>query len=273
MEGASAPERERWLLKRRFGRGIRAQLVVVTGTLAAFARWLLRGRRPTGTGPPKWPRRLASILSRVLVAFVLASVLSVGALRWIRPVTTAFILRERVFGEHPVEQGWTTWDKISPHMALAVVASEDQRFPRHHGFDLAQIRQALSDGSGRGASTISQQVAKNLYLWPGGGLFRKGIEAWFTVLIETLWPKQRILEVYLNIAEFGPGVFGVDVAASRYFGKEPASLTVTEAARLAAVLPSPKRMSVARPSSYVKTRAAMIVRQMELLGASYLSDL
>jgi len=209
---------------------------------------------------------------RLLVALVLASVLSVGALRWVRPVTTAFILRERVFGDVPVSHEWTPRREISPWAALAVIASEDQLFPEHHGFDLVQIREALSEGSGRGASTISQQVAKNLYLWPGGGFFRKGIEACLTVLIETLWPKRRILEVYLNVAEFGPGVFGVGEAAHRYYGKEPAALTRSEAARLAAVLPSPGRMSIARPSPYVSRRTTEILLQMERLGGtSYLA--
>jgi len=237
-----------------------------------FVRRLLRGLRRRHQTQRGWRRRLASGLTRLLVAFVLASVLSVGALRWVRPVTTAFILRERVFGDVAVSHEWTPLREISPQVALAVVASEDQLFPTHHGFDLVQIREALAEGRGRGASTISQQVAKNLYLWPGGGYFRKGIEAGLTVLIETLWPKRRILEVYLNVAEFGPGVFGVGEAAHRYYGKKPADLTRAEAARLAAVLPSPRRMSVARPSAYVNRRAAAIVAQMEQLGGtSYLA--
>ena len=237
------------------------------------ARWLLLGPRSSEGSQRRWRRRLGSGVSRLLVAGILASVLSVGALRWIRPVTTAFILRERAFGTVPVSHEWTPWEEISRHAAVAVVAAEDQRFPRHHGFDLVQVREALSDGSGRGASTISQQVAKNLYLWPRGGFVRKGIEAWFTVLIETLWPKQRILEVYLNVAEFGPGVFGVGEAARRYFGKEALALTPTEAARFAAVLPSPKRMFIERPSEYVRRRTSDILTQMEQLGgSSYLAD-
>ncbi|MDH3732278.1 MAG: monofunctional biosynthetic peptidoglycan transglycosylase [Gemmatimonadota bacterium] len=235
---------------------------------------MLRGPQSPDEAPRGWRRRLFSGLSRLLVAWVIASVLSVGALRWVRPATTAFVLRERVFGEVPVSHEWTSWEEISPHLAVAVVASEDQLFPEHHGFDLVQIREALADGSGRGASTISQQVAKNLYLWPGGGFFRKGLEAWFTVLIEALWPKRRILEVYLNAAEFGRGVFGVGEAARRYYGKAPAALTPSEAARLAAVLPSPKRMSVERPSDYVTRRTADILVQMERLGGTaYLAGL
>ena len=215
---------------------------------------------------------MVSGCGRLVVGLVLLSTLSVGVMRWVPPVTTSFILRERVFGDVPVSHDWTPRRDISALAALAVVASEDQLFPEHHGFDLVQIREALEDGSGRGASTISQQVAKNLYLWPGGGYFRKGIEACLTVLIETLWPKRRILEVYLNVAEFGPGVFGVGEAARRYYGKEPADLTAAEAARLAAVLPNPRRMSAARPGDYVRRRTGEIVRQMEQLGGpSYLS--
>ena len=236
-----------------------------------FFRWLLRGPRHDGEAPRRWWRRLGSGLARLAVGLVLASVLSVGLLRWIPPFTTAFILRERAFGDTPVAHHWTPWPQISPDAALAVVAAEDQRFPMHWGFDLVEIEKAVEGGARRGASTISQQVAKNLYLWPGGGYFRKGIEAWFTILIEALWPKRRILEVYLNVAEFGPGVFGVGEAARRYFGKEPAALTATEAALLAAVLPSPKRMSVARPGPYVLGRTGQILAQMRQLGGrSYL---
>ena len=243
-------------------------------TARRFGRWLLRGpRRRRGGRPSVWAR-LRSLSARLAVAFVLASVVSVATLRFVPPLTTAFILRERAFGDQPVSHTWTPWRDISPNAAIAVVASEDQLFPTHHGFDLEQIQRAIEEGARRGASTISQQTAKNLYLWPGGGYFRKGVEAWFTVLIETLWPKRRILEVYLNIAEFGPGVFGVGEASSRYFGKEPAALTPAEAARLAAVLPSPKRMSAARPSPYVQRRTGQILTQMQQLGGpAYLSAL
>jgi len=238
----------------------------LAGPFARFGRWLLRG--PRRAHPASWPRRLTTALARGLVAITLASILSVSMLRWIPPVTTAFVLRERIVGQRPVAHEWTRWEDIHPNAALAVVAAEDQRFLEHHGFDFEQIRQALSEDRRRGASTISQQVAKNLYLWPGGGFFRKGLEAGFTVLIEALWPKRRVLEVYLNVAEFGPGVFGVGAASRQYFGKAPADLGPAEAARLAAVLPGPKRMSVERPSSFVRRRTAEILRQMELLGGT-----
>ncbi len=209
------------------------------------------------------------------MSFVVASIVSVALLRWIPPLSTAFILREKAFGEWPVQHQWTPWKDISPTMALAVVASEDQKFPTHFGFDVEEISRALSeDQRRRGASTITQQVAKNLYLWPGGGYFRKGVEAYFTVLLEVMWPKRRILEVYLNVAEFGPGVFGVGEAAEQYFQKPPSQLNPYEAARLAAVLPNPKRMSVANPSGYVVRRGDTIRRQMRLLGgARYLEEI
>jgi len=184
-------------------------------------------------------------------------------------MTTAFVLRERLIGAQPVSHTWTPWSAISPELALAVVASEDQKFPVHHGFDLEEIGRALDeDRRRRGASTISQQVAKNLFLWPGGGYLRKGIEAYFTVLIEAFWPKRRILEVYLNVAEFGPGVFGVGAAANAFFNTTPEALTRIQAARLATVLPSPSRMSAARPSDYVLRRSTWVVRQMRALGGT-----
>lgn len=239
-----------------------------------WRRWW-RPASEEGDPPASWRRQLVRAGLRLAVVWVAASALSVLVMRWVPPVTSAFILRERAFGEQPVEHEWTSWRAISPTMALAVVASEDQRFLDHHGFDLDEIARALSeDHRRRGASTLSQQVAKNLYLWPGGGWVRKGIEAYFTVLIEALWPKRRILEVYLSIAEFGPGVFGVGAASRSFYDKTPAELNPYEAARLAAVLPSPKRMSVSRPSEYVVRRGDEIRRQMRQLGGpTYLAEI
>jgi monofunctional biosynthetic peptidoglycan transglycosylase len=159
---------------------------------------------------------------------------------------------------------WTPLERISPCLAAAVIAAEDQKFPRHFGFDLDSIRDAVAERERRvrGASTISQQTVKNLYLWPGRSFVRKGIEAWFTVYLELLWPKARILEVYLNIAEFGPGIYGARAASLHFFGKEPAALTEEEAARLAAVLPSPKRLSPVPSSPRVLDRARWIRGQM-----------
>jgi monofunctional biosynthetic peptidoglycan transglycosylase len=202
------------------------------------------------------------------------SVLPVLLLRWVPPPTTAFMLEAEI---RPVHQHWVAWPRISPEMKLAVVASEDQKFPTHHGFDFEAIDKAIEHNEKhrrvRGASTISQQTAKNLFLWSGRSYVRKGLEAYFTVLLETLWPKHRILEMYLNIARFGPDVYGVEEAAHRYFGKPAAQLDAHEAALLAAVLPNPERMHAGRPSDYVQARADEVEEQMRLQGANYLDAL
>jgi monofunctional biosynthetic peptidoglycan transglycosylase len=158
-----------------------------------------------------------------------------------------------------------------------MVAAEDQRFPEHGGFDLVEIRQAWdrfrAGGRLRGASTISQQVAKNLFLWSGKSLVRKGLEAWFTLLIELTWPKRRILEVYLNIAQLGPHTYGVGAASWRYFHRPPVALTERDAALMAAVLPNPERFRLDAPSGYVQKRAAWVRTQMRRLGPRYLDGL
>jgi monofunctional biosynthetic peptidoglycan transglycosylase len=196
--------------------------------------------------------------------------------RWLAPPTSAFIVRERWVRGTEIQRRWVPWRAISPHLAIAVVAAEDQRFPLHRGFDLESLSKALRERRARqrGASTISQQLAKNLFLWPGRSLVRKGLEGYLTLLIEGLWPKRRILEVYLNLVEFGPGVFGAGAASQRFFDKSSRELTPREAALLAAVLPSPKRMSAARPSRYVRERAAEIERAVARLGGvGYLARL
>jgi monofunctional glycosyltransferase len=170
---------------------------------------------------------------------------------------------------------WVNLERISPHAAIAVIASEDQQFPFHAGFDLNSIRESVRASERgrklRGASTISQQVAKNLFLWNGRSFVRKGVEAWMTVLIELTWPKERILEVYLNIVELGKGIYGMEAAARRFYHKPAARLTSSEAAVLAAVLPNPVRMHADRPSAYVLERRDWILGQMRALGGpSYL---
>lgn len=202
------------------------------------------------------------------------------ALRWIDPPTTSFMVRDRAAAaarddqHYRLRHRWIEGSQISSQLKVAVIAAEDQTFPDHHGFDLQSINDALEDRERgrrvRGASTISQQVAKNLFLWSGQSWLRKGLEAYFTVLIEALWPKQRILEVYLNIAEFGRGVFGVGAAADVFYRKSPARLNAHEAALLAAVLPSPKRMRVNAPSRYVRSRQQWILGQMRGLGGTAL---
>ena len=167
-------------------------------------------------------------------------------------------------------------DKISPHMPVAVMASEDARFLKHHGFDFNAIESAAKNnargGKVHGASTISQQTAKNLFLWSGRSYLRKGLEAGLTVLLETLWPKHRILEVYLNLAEFGDGVFGARAAAERIFHTSPDRLSRQQAALLASVLPDPGRLDAGRPSAHVRQKARWVRAQMDRLGGARLLD-
>jgi monofunctional biosynthetic peptidoglycan transglycosylase len=185
---------------------------------------------------------------------------------------------QRVVAGKEVKYRWVSLAEIAPAMALAVVAAEDQKFPAHHGFDLDAMREAVDDAAEgrrlRGASTLSQQVAKNLFLWEGRSWVRKGLEAWFTALLELLWPKARILEVYLNVAEMGDNVFGVGEASRRHFGRDPASLSAEQAALLAATLPNPRRYSASAPSPYVRERQRWVLRQMDQLGGrSYLKGI
>lgn len=177
-----------------------------------------------------------------------------------------------------VYKKWRSYDEISKEVALAVVASEDQAFPTHWGFDFDEIQDAIKENQHRkrprGASTISQQVAKNVFLWNGRSYLRKGLEVYFTVLIELIWGKKRILEVYLNVAETGPMTFGVEAASQRYYGHPAATLSRNEAARLAAVLPNPRLFSIKKPSNYIQRRTRQIARQMRYLGGQrYLRNL
>lgn len=212
----------------------------------------------------------------IAAAFAL-SILLVLPWRWFAPPTTSFMEQMRLQSQsRAIAYEWVAYEKISPWLAISVVAAEDQKFPTHYGFDIDSITDAMKENSKRprGASTISQQVAKNLFLWPGRSFVRKGMEAYFTVLIETLWPKRRILEVYLNIAQFGPQVFGAEAASRQFFGKPARQLTAREAALLTSVLPNPKRMHVSRPSRYVRRRAAEIEHAVRQLGGpAYLADL
>jgi monofunctional biosynthetic peptidoglycan transglycosylase len=230
------------------------------------------------------PARLGRLVAAAVAGLAAATVLAVLALRWLPVPLTAFMLQDRLGALFAPAAGyryahdWVPWRDISPHAAVAVIAAEDQKFAEHAGFDLESIDQALTEarhgGRLRGASTISQQVAKNLFLWPGQSWLRKGLEACFTVLIEALWPKRRILEVYLNSAEFGRGTWGVEAASRRYFGKHAKQLNRAEAAWLAAVLPNPKRLRVDAPSSYLRQRQAWILAQMAGLGGpAYLDSL
>ncbi|MGH7381067.1 MAG: monofunctional biosynthetic peptidoglycan transglycosylase [Candidatus Methylomirabilales bacterium] len=228
-------------------------------------------------------RRAGKALVLALVGAVGLSIVPVLYLRFMPPPTSAFMLRKSIANlvsrqDAPIRYHWTGWTQISPSMRVAVVAAEDQKFPHHWGFDFESIAEAIEDQGPRrrvrGASTITQQVARNLFLWPGRSYIRKGLEAYFTVLLELFWPKRRILEVYLNIAEFGDGTYGVHAASKTFFGKHPSQLTQSEAALLAAVLPNPTRLHANTPSPYVEERAHWIEEQMEQLGGpAYLRTL
>ena len=233
--------------------------------------------RRAGFSPVRW------LLWRPLLAAIVLTVMPVLCLRWIPPPTSAFMMEKRIasfFRGEPqrvIRYRWIGWESISPQMRLAVVAAEDQKFPHHWGFDFESIADAVQHegprGRLRGASTITQQVARNLFLWPGRSYVRKGLEAYLTVLLELLWPKRRILEIYLNIVEFGDGVYGVSAATQSFFGKRPSELQTQEAALLAAVLPNPARLHVRNPSAYVRERAGWIEEQMTQLGPAYLQNL
>lgn len=221
------------------------------------------------------PARLIRGLVILFSIWVVLTVACVASLRWVNPPTTAFMLREYMGArDHGVRHSWVEWDRISASMKIAVIASEDQTFPDHRGFDFKSIDKAWQERERgrrvRGASTITQQVAKNLFLWSGRSWVRKALEAYFTVLIEWLWPKERILEVYLNVAEFGRGIYGVGAASETFFRKSAARLTAYDAALLAAVLPNPKRLRANDPSRYVRSRQQWIMRQMRGLGGTSL---
>lgn len=212
----------------------------------------------------------------VLLLPAVISVLQVLVVRWLDPPTSAFMLarqweaRQAGQTDFALDYRWVPFEQVSPELPLAMVAAEDQLFPQHKGFDAQAIRQALEGnrdgGTVRGASTISQQTAKNLFLWSGRSWARKGLEAWYTVLLEGLLPKRRILELYVNVAELGDGIYGAEAAAQRFFNKPAGRLSHAESARLAAVLPNPKRYSAQAPGDYVRSRSDWIERQMRQLG-------
>lgn len=238
--------------------------------------------RPNAGKTGNGPRGLLRRALRWAGWFLPGLVLVIFVLRFVPPPTSAFMLvrhAERLFGSGgpAVMYSWTPIRTIPPHMALAVVAAEDQNFPRHFGFDVDAIARAVEHNEKskriRGGSTITQQVAKNLFLWSGRSYVRKALEAGLTVLIEILWSKERILEVYLNIAEFGDGTYGVGAAARRFWGKTPDRIGRYEAAILASVLPNPRRLLAQRPSPYVLQRANWVQNQMRQLGPEYLNRL
>jgi monofunctional glycosyltransferase len=226
-------------------------------------------------------RLIFSLLFKLFLYFMIISVLWVIVLKvvpvWVTPHMIGRKIEAAREGEKTkIYHDWESYENISKEAALAVVASEDQNFPTHWGFDFDAMTDALTENRKRtrGASTISQQVAKNVFLWHGRSYIRKALEAYFTLLIELIWGKERILEVYLNVAETGKMTFGVEAAAQRFYGKSAKNLTRLEAARIAAVLPNPIRFSIKNPSSYVLGRASKISRQMRALGGqSYIANL
>src|SRR5829696_2228547 len=216
-----------------------------TGTIPAFKRKRQRG----------WPARIAIGLVRIVLGFILISVLWVLLYRFVPPPITATMVGDVIAGRG-LAKDWMGIDQIDRDMVRAAIAAEDSKFCQHDGFDLDAIEQAMqrnaSGGRIRGGSTISQQTAKNAFLWQGGGYVRKGVEAWFTVLIEAMWPKRRIMEVYLNLAETGIGTYGVNAGSQRYYGHDAGAMSRTEAARIAAVLPLPKKRGAITPKGFTR---------------------
>ena len=210
-------------------------------------------------GVAKWLGRCAAAIAGAYAALILI-------FAFVPPPINLYQLGEswRLGG---IEKDWVSWEDIAPVMGRSAVAAEDANFCNHWGFDMAAIRQAIEEGSNRGASTISQQVAKNVFLWHGRSWLRKSMEAVLTPAVELVWSKQRILEVYLNVAEFDEGIFGIQAAAQHHFGVDAKDLTALQAARLAAVLPDPKGRSAAKPSSFVRSRTRSIIAGAETIAA------
>ena len=221
-------------------------------------------------------RIIKKTLKWIVVAFFASTILSVVALRFV-PVFFTPLMFIRCYQqvsegkELKLEHHWVAFNEISPHMPVAVMASEDAKFLQHHGFDYEAIEHAAKRNMEHpekrklGASTISQQTAKNVFLWPGRSWVRKGFEVYFTSLIELLWPKQRIMEVYLNSIEMGDGIYGVDAVAEAHFGTDALHLSKTQCALIAATLPNPRKFSSKHPSPYMLKRQARILREMKFV--------
>ena len=217
--------------------------------------------------------RILKIAKRILIWFFILSAGSVILLRFVpvyfTPLMGIRCAQQAFSGEKlKLKHKWIPLEEMSPKMPMAVIASEDNRFPDHHGFDLIEINKAIKErerGRHRGASTISQQTAKNVFLWPSSSWIRKGFEAYFTVLIELFWSKERIMEVYLNSIEMGDGIYGVEAVAHEHFGKKASELTAGECALIAATLPNPLKYNSAHPSRYMLKRKSHILRLMRVL--------
>lgn len=216
-----------------------------------------------------WFRRILRWLFRGILIFILGSVLWVLLYRFVDPPLTFTQLGDLIEG-NGARSEWMSIEAIDRNMVRAAIAGEDGKFCAHHGFDTDAIEAAMRRNAAgghvlRGGSTISQQTAKNVFLWQGGGYFRKGLEAWFTVLIEATWPKRRIMEVYLNVAETGIGTYGVNAGAQRYYGHDAAHLSPTEAARIAAVLPLPKRREAVAPAGFTRRYGNLIAARINVV--------
>jgi monofunctional biosynthetic peptidoglycan transglycosylase len=221
-------------------------------------------------------QRLISYIVITCSALFAVSILLTLPLKWFNPFTTAFILQEQIEDRKWILLNWVPYADIADTLAISIVASEDQKFPQHYGFDFTALSKALNEDREqmRGASTITQQLVKNIYLWSGRSYFRKGLEAYLTVLIECFLPKRRILEIYLNVVEFAPAVYGIGTASRVLFDRSPSQISAHQAALLAAVLPNPKGLSAKHPSQYVQRRAQQIrVAVRSLGGAGYLRNL
>ena len=227
-------------------------------------------------------KRIAKRVVKSVCWLLLIVILAITSLRWINPLTSSVMLQHNLVAFQVsgwdskgfVHYDWTDWSDISAHLPLAVVASEDQRFPTHHGIDTTELRKVIEQGSRRGASTITQQVVKNMFLWQGRSYLRKAIEAVLALYIDVVWGKQRILEIYLNIAYMGDNTYGVGAASQRFFNKTAKQINRFEAARLAAVLPNPDKYSVRNTSNYIVERQNRILKQMKQLGGTrYIDDL
>jgi len=219
--------------------------------------------------PRSWPGRILWWIVKAVLIFILGSLLWVLAYRFINPPITATMLGDVLAGRG-AERDWMPIERIDRDMVRAAIGGEDSKFCTHNGFDFDAIEQAMqrnaSGGRIRGGSTISQQTAKNAFLWQGGGYFRKGLEAWFTLLAEAMWPKQRIMEVYLNLAETGIGTYGVSAGSQRYFGHDASAMSRTEAARIAAVLPLPKKRGAVAPKGFTRRYGGTIAARIGVVA-------
>ena len=233
----------------------------------ASAKAPRRSRGPDGRR--HWAYRLGWWIGRAITLFVAGSLLLVIAYRFVPPPVTITMLGDAAAGRG-ITKDWMSLSAMDPNMPLAAIASEDGNFCRHHGFDFAAIQKAMQSNLAgrrhiRGGSTISQQTAKNVFLWQGGGYVRKAFEAWFTLLIETIWGKRRIMEVYLNVAETGIGTYGANAGSQRYFRHDASRLSASEAARIAAVLPLPKERAAVDPGGFTRRYGSRIQRRIPLV--------